>query len=423
MGIIKNKKITLSYHSLCVAMIWCISVYSAIVQNVFFEIPYGMLIFGGAILVFYYLTNSYKTFVVREAITEENIQLLWFMAYIFIAGLLFAPEKNNHISQWITCLEYLFIQIVIASIIQNSGTDTFHTLLLIESIILAVIFIHNPVNYENSGRYSISTEVNPNGLGLGFVAGIWAALYIYQKKKMPLVFTGILVALFGYCIMMTGSRKSLVGAGIIIFLWLFICFIPNLKEQGTKKGLTTFFVMLVLVIIIARGFITLYSDATIATRMDNLLYEASEGNRSNMYRDGFELIKKNPIFGIGFRGFQYYYGSYSHATLVEIPVSGGIIGVIMYFATYYISLKKLINIYKESKEEKSLETEQMRIKMIIILWVAMAFYTICIIHPYQFDSCILFGIIFGETAYIDNKIKANKTVAVNKKIGSKYIKV
>lgn len=419
----KNKNYTLSYHSLCIVMIWSISIYSAIIQNLFFEIPYGMLIFGVAILLFYYLTNSNKPFIFREEITEENIQLLWFMAYSLIAGLLFSPEKSSHLSQWITCLEYLFIQIVIASLIQSSGTDTFHTLLVAESIILAVMFIRNPVNYQNSGRYSLSADINPNGLGLGFVAGIWAILYKYQKKKVPLILTGVLVALFGYCIMLTGSRKSLIGAGIIIILWVFFCFIPSLKEQGTKRGVMTFLIMIVLGTIITRGFINMYADATIATRMDNLFYEASEGNRSDMYRDGFELIKRNPIFGIGFKGFQYYFGSYSHATLIEIPVSGGILGAIIYFTAYYISLKKIIYIYRKSKADKKLEPEQTRIKMIIILWVAMAFYTICIIHPYQFDSCILFGIIFGEASYIESKLKADKTETIMKKVGSKYIKV
>ena len=34
----KNKNYTLSYHSLCIVMIWSISIYSAIIQNLFFEI-------------------------------------------------------------------------------------------------------------------------------------------------------------------------------------------------------------------------------------------------------------------------------------------------------------------------------------------------------------------------------------------------
>ena len=40
----------------------------------------------------------------------------------------------------------------------------------------------------------------------------------------------------------------------------------------------------------------------------------------------------------------------------------------------------------------------------LILWVAMLFYCSCIIHPYQFDSYFVFGIIFGQSAYIEKKI-------------------
>ena len=60
--------------------------------------------------------------------------------------------------------------------------------------------------------------------------------------------------------------------------------------------------------------------------------------------------------------------------------------------------------------------------MILVLWLVMAFYTICIIHPYQFDSGIYFGIIFGETAYLERKIAKNDKPTEIKQNRSKYIR-
>ena len=180
--------------------------------------------------------------------------------------------------------------------------------------------------------------------------------------------------------------------------------------------------MLILAIVITYTFLNIYANTTIASRMDKLFYEASEGKRSNLYREGYALLKTNPLFGIGFQGFMYYFGGYSHATLVEIPVSGGIIGAVLYFSIYILSLKKILYIYKWTKKEKDFHKEHNRIKMIFALWIIMGFYTICVIHPYQYDSSIYFGIIFGETAYIQDKLRLRLRETETKKIRSKYLR-
>lgn len=422
MNTIKESTSSTFYRNVCIVMIWLATIYSTVVQYVLFQIPYGMLMFGGIALLFYIFANSDKPYVFRDEMTTEDMRMIWFMVYIFIVGLLFAPSKSTHASQWMTCMEYLILQIMISSIIKKTGTDSIHFLLLIVAIMLSVTLLRNPVNYLDTGRYTIAANVNPNGLGLGLVAGIWAALYRQINKKRSLVLTSIIIALIGYCVLLTGSRKSLIGAGLAILLWLFFCFIPSLKEKDNVYGIASFLIMLILAIIITYGFLKIYANTTIASRMDRLFYEASEGKRSNLYREGYELIKMNPLFGIGFQGFMYYFGGYSHATLVEIPVSGGIVGAALYFSVYILSLKKILYVYRTTKEKADFYKEHNRIKMIFALWIIMAFYTICVIHPYQFDSSIYFGIIFGETAYIQGKLKTQLSKMETKKIRSKYIR-
>lgn len=423
MSTIKSRSSNILFHNACIAMIWIITIYSSIIQYVFIPIPYGLPVLGVMLLSSYILANSETPFVFSEMITKEVLSMLCFMGYILISGILFAPNINNHISQWVTCLEYIFVQIIIVSIIKRSGTDTFHTMLLVNSVMLSIIFIRNPISYQDTGRFSISEHVNPNGLGLWFVAGIWVTLYRQINKKQSLVFTGILVALLGYCILLTGSRKSLIGAALTIILWLIFCFLPNLKEKSAFNGMISFVVLLFLIIIIAREFLSVYGDTKIASRMGRLFYEASEGKRSNMYQAGYEMLKMNPLFGIGFQGFRYYFGTYSHATLVEIPVSGGVVGSFLYFIAYFISFKKITTIYIFTKGQDAFHIEHKRIKMLIIFWIVMAFYTVCIIHPYEFGSGIYFGLIYGETAYIEKQLRLNKNLSIKKKIGSRYIKI
>ena len=410
------------FHNICIVMIWNMTLYSSIIQYKYIQIPYGMLIIGGAILISFTLSYSGKLFSFRDVLTEENICILAFMTHTLLTVLMFSPDINGHVSQWITCMEYLFLQIVISSLIQNSGTNTFHTMLLVIGIILAIIFLRAPVDYIGIGRYSISKEVNPNGLGMGFAAAIWAILYRQQRSKLGLLFTCILAALFLYCILLTGSRKSFVAASMIIALWILFCFIPELKSKGFYLGVSIFIFAFFIVYILSQELLRIYEGSVIQTRMGNIAYEVSEGNRSIMYREGYELLKTNPLFGIGFQGFSFYFGNYSHATLIEIPVSGGIIGASFFFSAYYISLRKQIRILKKAKSNQEYSIEQRRITMILILSVVMLFYTTCIIHPYQFDSSILFGLIYGETAYLEKRVLTKPETVAFKKSRSKYIK-
>ncbi len=421
MTVIGNNDTNRFYRNTCIVMIWCMAVYSLIIQQKYFAIPNVMLIFGGLIALTYALANSGRI-TLRKMVTKENELMVYFLVYMLIIGCLFSPRRSDHLSQWLTCLEYLFLQIIISSIIKESGTNIFNTLLLVIAIVLAGIFIREPVNYLNSGRYSISNEYDPNGLGMAFAAGIWSSLNQYEKKKLPLIIIGILIALFGYCIFMTGSRKSLIAASLVIALWVPFSFIPSLKGRGILTGIISLLCLFILGIVIAREFVSLYTDSTIAARMDNLLAEAQKGNRSNMYRQGFELMKTNPLFGVGFQGFSYYFGSYSHSTIVEVPVSGGIIGAILYFSAYVVSTKKMLTIYVKTNHMPELINEHIRVKMILLLWVTLLFYTVCIIHPYQFDSAVMFAIIFGETAYLENRVISGQKVPEKKTGRSKYIR-
>ena len=156
-------------------------------------------------------------------------------------------------------------------------------------------------------------------------------------------------------------------------------------------------------------FYRLYSDSDIAARMGDLNEETTTGSRASMYKFGLSLFLKQPLLGLGFQGFKYYYGYYSHATIIEVPVSGGIFGTILYFASYVFSIKKCISIFKYYKKEEGCSSELVEVKMLIVLWAAMLFYCSCIIHPYQYDSYILFGMIFGSSSYLEKKMHISIT--------------
>ncbi len=390
---------------LCIIATGIALLYSFIIQYKYVEIPNGMLLFGILVLITFTIGCAQKKLNPERIFTRESIWMLVFMGYALVAGIATSPATDKHISQWITSLEYMFMMIVISSVIKDSGTDSFHNVMLIISLFLAVIFLQAPVLYAAGGRYSISKEVNPNGLGMTFTSGIWIILFFQQKKKLPILLPLAIVILLVYCIFQTGSRKALIGAGIIIALWYIFCYIPAIFRKKNNWKLFIILFSVLVIVILGKEFLRLYSGSDIEARMGGLDNEMTGGKRASLYKEGWMLFKEKPLFGLGFQGYSYYFGGYSHATLVEIPVSGGIIGSIIYFVAYYISIKKYIVLYQICKKSEDLLIYSSEIKMGLILWVAMLFYCSCIIHPYQFDSYILFGIIFGQSAYIEGKLQ------------------
>ena len=121
-------------------------------------------------------------------------------------------------------------------------------------------------------------------------------------------------------------------------------------------------------------------------------------------------------------GYSYYNGAYSHSTLIEIPVSGGIIGSFLYFYMYFISIRKTILLLRQTSNRKDMKVEYIQVKMLLILWSAYLFYCTCIIHVYQYGSAIVFGLIFGQTNYLESKLCGYPGLKEKTVSGCKYIK-
>ena len=405
----------------CIIAVWITVFYSAIIQYKYIEISNGMLILGVLVLATFLFSSIWKSYTLEQIFTNECMWMSGFMIYMLFVGLITSPAPGKHISQWVTSAEYMFLMIVIIAVIKDSGTDSFMLLLLIISIVTAVIFIKDPIQIV-AGRYSISPKVNLNGLGMTFTMGIWVALYYQQKKKLFTPFSLAIGAVMIYCIFKTGSRKSLIAAGVIILLWYFFGYLPEIIKKKSKLNYIILALSVILLISLAIVFWKLYTQSDIAARMGGLDDEVADGKRSTMYKRGWGLLLSNPLFGLGFQGYSYYYGKYSHATLVEVPVSGGILGSILYYIIYYISIKKCIVLYGYCRKKEDLFVQTAEIKMMIIMWVVMLFYCTCIIHPYQFDSYIVFGLVFGKTAHIEKIISERNCIPENTQTAKKYIK-
>jgi O-antigen ligase len=376
----------------------CVIWYSECIQQRFFRISNFLLMAGCAMLAFVLLDISYRRIRLREIFPAPSLIIVGFMAYMIIFPSLFAVSFSAHIKQWITSFEYMLVMLCVVYICRTRDcTEFFIKNFMLLYLVMCVIFLSSPVAYKGvgAGRYSFGLYMNPNGFAIGLTTGVFSTLYLVSKKKIPVIIGLGLSLVFLYAVFQTGSRKGLVGCICCIVMWVIIWYIPSGPRRQSLRKLGRF---LFILLFIAAALVVLkpyYANSALARRMTYAIEEMLSGTRGGMYSLGYDLWKQNPIFGIGFQGFSRYYptGSYSHATLVEVPVSGGTVGLLLYLAAYFILLKDIVKkIRQDRRMPDAPDKAVLQHRMALIMLGLLAINFVCIIHPYQLDSNVNFGL-------------------------------
>lgn len=137
----------------------------------------------------------------------------------------------------------------------------------------------------------------------------------------------------------TGSRGGFLATIVIIFLYIII------REKIIKSRLIIGLIISILIISIAPSYLTSTSDS-----------HSSAQKRIEMWKQGFEMTKYNPIFGIGKGNFGKYTGSMvAHNSAIEVMGETGLVGFFIWVTLIYTIIKGLYKSYANATlEEKSI---------------------------------------------------------------------
>jgi len=199
----------------------------------------------------------------------------------------------------------------------------------------------------------IGQEINQvNGMGMycAILIAIMFYMVLYEKKWLYLAFAPL--ALF--VLLGTGSRKGFMLAFVGVFVILFF-------KSGSKKLLVIFgaimtlgiFVYLIYEFAESNYFFYRLSQA-LALIDSNEVTEGSISVRNEMISFGMDLFKQNPIKGYGLMQYEYLYGlTYgaprpAHNTYIQVLVSFGIIGFVLYYGMYFYFIKNTLIFLKKN---------------------------------------------------------------------------
>lgn len=250
--------------------------------------------------------------------------------------IIWAYSPNTASSQFVTQAQ-LFLLLVFTYLVMLDGAtikDYLDAVYLsgLGMIIFAMIRYDGLENYiaiMEEGERMGEEIANQNTYGMLFAnAGLCAAYYmVMQKKKRHLVS----VLLFAFFALSSGSKKAtfLIIAGVLAI---------SAIRFGIKNIYKT--VIAGAVILVAAWYmLQLPIFETIRGRLESFMsgeLNISDTRRMEMVEYGLGLFKLRPIWGYGLNNFRVLYvgRTYSHNNYVELLVSGGLVGLILYYLMY-----------------------------------------------------------------------------------------
>jgi O-antigen ligase len=161
---------------------------------------------------------------------------------------------------------------------------------------------------------------DPNDMGMLLVIAVPMILYLLNKSKnFILKFYWILVlATILYGIYLTGSRGTLLGLLAIMFIYVFL--------RMSKAFAIASFVIILPVAFALTQLSTISSD------------DASSAGRIDAWGEGIQMLKSNPVFGVGHGLFKDHHHIAAHSSYVEVFSETGLVGYFFWLGFVSMSL-------------------------------------------------------------------------------------
>lgn len=255
---------------------------------------------------------------------------------------------------------------------------------------------------------------NSNLLGWNLIVCMIATLYFlglsrtWKYKIMNLII--IICLIVG--IILSGSRKMFIGIVTLLLTWWSISY-----YKKAYKNLFYFIPMCLLLIGLFYVSEYMFENTYMGERfkkdfVEDPITERHERHmRVNLYIEGFEIIKKNLLFGVGLGNFRFYSSDdhNPHTDYIEIMACGGIIGFILYFSIYSIVWIRLTRIRAIANDFEIIYTAGV-LKAALITMLIVGFARP---HSGSQTSWILLSSAIGYSWSIESKMKSCRAPSHN----------
>jgi len=240
------------------------------------------------------------------------------------------------------------------------------------SLIISVFLVHNGHVQQNSadgfgwsGSHFVGADrityvgffADPNDLGIFFIINIAFSLYFLNNSSFigKALALGSFFALI-YGIYMTDSRGAMMSLAGLFFAYFIV------KYGGIRAILFS-------LVLAPVGLVVMSSFRAVSSQ------DASSKGRLYAWWDGLEMLKSNPLWGVGQGNFVEHHGLVAHNTYVQVAAELGLIGYLLWSSVLFLTLYLGFNCIQLSK---TLDKNKHSFELVKELQLnATLFYSLC----------------------------------------------
>ncbi len=268
----------------------------------------------------------------------------WLLYALLIGG--FAPDADSALRKWITVTSLVGIAWAIANAMVWSGSVRSWAWAYVLSAFAAYASNYLPIeqyvvsDYDTEvlGRF-VGTLGNANAFGRAMVQGFFVGLglLIFYSKGLQALAVILLMGALGLATIESSSRTAMLGLGIGVAAFYLSLRVRDLFTPLNLAGL----VSVTAVIYAVFAYFPLHFETAI-NRMKIFFSflgvsdkvhtgERSIEDRVDLANTAIDVWQSNPL-GVGLDNFRLYVGTYAHSNFLEVLVSTGLLGVILYYS-------------------------------------------------------------------------------------------
>lgn len=318
---------------------------------------------------------------------------IFFGVYSAITGIVVAADRSILTSSLITYFAFIFVLACIVFFIKGEGNIQWLLRQIVFITFLCALYtIFSGYDYYNGIIVrTMGPKNNPNTLGALMVFGSFSLLYISKIQIKTMLRNVIILALFAYIIILTGSKKAMLSLGILICIWVWAFFKGMRQSESMFNRICAYILVAICGGAAVYYFMTYYINTASFIRLQSLASDGSTLSRMGMYEEAFVMFMTNPIFGIGYSQFLVLssYRMYSHATYSELIACSGIMGTLIFMYPILVTGKKIL-------VGRAYDSIYMK-AMLLALYVVEIFLGAMNIFFYDFNHLLMWTILFIES--------------------------
>lgn len=345
---------------------------------------------------------------------EWLILLLWVI--VSLLSIFFAIDFNLAVSKFITILQVFIISFMIYSLVYSvRNANSILLSLLLTVLIVSLLAYSNPAAYADTDGRLKATFNNANLYGLVLLSSIIISLgYLFSAKYLIFRIVQLPLILFFFIMLLqTGSRKAILGLFIVVTLFVYFKF-----REHIKRNVFVALLMLVVAVSAVAGGLYYLKDTSHFYRIQRVIdaFESkdissageSERGRLELYAKGLEVAMDNPVIGVGLDNFRRVdsgnvfssdIGTYSHSNYIEVLVSTGIIGFVLYYSVYGLLLFRIYKLRKRNFSNRD-KTSLIMVGSIFSMYIL---YDFAMVSYYEKVSWLIMALVLSVVGILENK--------------------